>query len=180
MRKLVFSFMRCNPPTKGHNEVIKQVMELAANNWAENLIVLSRSHDKKKNPIPPESKLHYMQYFWPDVNFELADPSLPSIVHYIRHLAHSYDGITVIAGKDRYDEYVNLFNNYNAREFYFRWWEVVEAGDSDTRDAISSTQMREWARHEQFVPFFFGSPKRSDYDTTEVIKMYNDVRKNLA
>ena len=180
MRKLVFSFMRCNPPTKGHNEVIKQVYDLAAANGDENLIVLSRSHDNKKNPLTPDSKLHYMKHFWPHVNFELADTSLPSIVHYIRHLAHSYDGITVVAGKDRRDEYINLFKNYNAREFYFRWWNVVEAGDSDTRDAISSTQMRAWAKDEEFVPFFFGSPKRSEDDTTEVIKMYNDVRKNLA
>ena len=179
MKHVVFTFMRCNPPTKGHAEVINMVLKEAEISGCDHKIVLTRTEDGNKNPLRGFQKLHYMQHFWPGVNFELADPTIPSIVHYIRHLAKTYTGITVIAGEDRLNEYVNLFEKYNGKEFYYRWWHVYSAGGSKSRDEISSTQMREWARDGHFIQFFFGSPKNSADDTTEVIKMYQDVRKHL-
>ena len=80
---LTVAFGRFNPPTIGH----QQLMDVAANAAAgdedgQYLIFPSRSQDKKKNPLDPDTKIDYMQRFYPILPlpqqqdpFEYLDPS---------------------------------------------------------------------------------------------------------
>ena len=49
-KAVVLHYGRMNPPTKGHEENINGVKELAAKHNADHLVVASHSQDKKKNP----------------------------------------------------------------------------------------------------------------------------------
>jgi len=48
-----------NPPTIGHENVVKQVMSGAKKDDAGHTIFLTHSHDSKKNPLTPEQKLKH-------------------------------------------------------------------------------------------------------------------------
>ena len=56
-KKCVFAFGRMNPPTTGHAKLVEKVKEIAKQNGADHLIVLSHSHDPKKNPLSPKEKI---------------------------------------------------------------------------------------------------------------------------
>ena len=50
----VMAFGRMNPPTAGHEEVVKKMHDVAKEHGAEHHLVLSHSEDKKKNPLSEE------------------------------------------------------------------------------------------------------------------------------
>ena len=50
-KTVVFAFGRFNPPTTGHELLVKAVKKLAAANKADHAIYASKSQDAKKNPL---------------------------------------------------------------------------------------------------------------------------------
>ena len=68
-REIAFTFGRFNPPTVGHEKLIKKVA--AASSAFK--IFLSRSEDSKKNPLSPRQKLDHMKNMFPRYarNFEI-------------------------------------------------------------------------------------------------------------
>ena len=59
-KTIVLVFGRFNPPTVGHELLIKVVKKVASNNNADYAIYVSRTQDKKKNPLSVERKIHYL------------------------------------------------------------------------------------------------------------------------
>ena len=55
-REIAFTFGRFNPPTVGHEKLIKKVASASS----AFKIFLSRSEDKKKNPLSPRTKLCFL------------------------------------------------------------------------------------------------------------------------
>ena len=53
----VLAYGRMNPPTKGHEQVINKVHEVAKEHNAVHKVVLSHSHDSSKNPLPADVKV---------------------------------------------------------------------------------------------------------------------------
>ena len=47
----VLSFGRMNPPTIGHQKLMKKIVEVAQKENASPMLFLSHSQDKKKNPL---------------------------------------------------------------------------------------------------------------------------------
>ena len=60
-REIAFTFGRFNPPTVGHEKLIKKV----AGASSAFKIFLSRSEDSKKNPLSPRLKLDHMKKMFP-------------------------------------------------------------------------------------------------------------------
>jgi hypothetical protein len=55
-RHVVFAFGRMNPPTIGHEKLVDTIKAHAEKVGGEAHIYLSKSHDKKKNPLDYETK----------------------------------------------------------------------------------------------------------------------------
>lgn len=180
MSKLVFTFMRCNPPTKGHSHVINLVHKISEEHNADHMIILSHSHDGRHNPLSPQKKLEYAEHYWENTNFQLSDKSKPSMIQQLVSLNQRYNELIFVCGPDRRDEYFNLMDKYNGKDFKFNSIDCIEAGSPDSRDEISSSMMRQWALDGNFIPFFFGSPKDDSDDLVKTIEMYKDVRKGLG
>ena len=57
-KNVAFTFGRFNPPTSGHEKLIRKVKSISAN---DHKIYLSRSEDSKKNPLSPDVKFRFMR-----------------------------------------------------------------------------------------------------------------------
>jgi hypothetical protein len=169
---LTVAFGRFNPPTIGH----QQLMDVAANSAAgdedgQYLIFPSRSQDKKKNPLDPDTKIDYMQRFYPTHAGNIVnDPNTKTIFDVLR-MAHNdgYAGVRIVGGADRVKEFEKLSNNYNGQLYQFDNIEVISAGERDPDakgvEGMSASRMRLAAAENDFKTFRSGLPpgvKRSE------------------
>jgi len=169
---LTVAFGRFNPPTIGH----QQLMDVAANAAAgdedgQYLIFPSRSQDKKKNPLDPDTKISYMQRFYPNHAGNIVnDPNTKTIFDVLK-MAHNdgYSGVRIVGGADRVKEFEKLSNNYNGQLYQFDNIEVISAGERDPDakgvEGMSASRMRLAAAENDFKTFRSGLPpgvKRSE------------------
>jgi hypothetical protein len=169
---LTVAFGRFNPPTIGH----QQLMDVAANAASgdedgQYLIFPSRSQDKKKNPLDPDTKIGYMQRFYPTHAGNIVnDPNTKTIFDVLR-MAHNdgYAGVRIVGGADRVKEFEKLSNNYNGQLYQFDNIEVISAGERDPDakgvEGMSASRMRLAAAENDFKTFRSGLPpgvKRSE------------------
>lgn len=162
---LTIAFGRFNPPTIGH----QQLMDVAANAAAgdkdgQYLIFPSRSQDKKKNPLDPDTKIGYMQKFYPQHAGNIVnDPNTKTIFDVLK-MAHNngYAGVRIVGGADRVKEFEKLSNQYNNQLYQFDNIEVVSAGDRDPDakgvEGMSASRMRLAAAENDFNTFRSGLP----------------------
>ena len=61
----VFTFGRFNPPTIGHEKLIKVVASTATKENGDYFIYMSHSHDAKKNPLNYAHKMMFMKLMFP-------------------------------------------------------------------------------------------------------------------
>ena len=187
---VVFSFGRMNPPTIGHGALVDTVRNVAQQHNAAHEIVLSHSHDPKKNPLSPEQKLEHARRFFPGTNISLASKDQPTLLHHLSRLhAAGHDHAIVVAGGDRVPEYQKLLNHYNGKPdksgktlFNFKKIEVVSAGDRDPDaegvEGMSASKMREHAAANNFQGFKQGIPKHVSDE--HAMKMFNDTRAGMG
>ena len=169
---LTVAFGRFNPPTIGH----QQLMDVAANAAAgdedgQYLIFPSRSQDKKKNPLDPDTKIDYMQRFYPNHAGNIVnDPNTKTIFDVLK-MAHNdgYAGVRIVGGADRVKEFEKLSNNYNGQLYQFDNIEVISSGERDPDakgvEGMSASRMRLAAAENDFKTFRSGLPpgvKRSE------------------
>jgi hypothetical protein len=181
---LTVAFGRFNPPTIGH----QQLMDVAANSAAADqdgqyLIFPSRSQDKKKNPLDPDTKIAYMQKFYPQHAGNIVnDPNTKTIFDVLK-MAHNngYSGVRIIGGADRVKEFEKLSNQYNNQLYQFDNIEVVSAGDRDPDakgvEGMSASRMRLAAAENDFKTFRSGLPP--EVKPSEAKELFNMLRGSM-
>lgn len=150
----VIAFGRYNPPTRGHIKVFNKVHMMAEQNKGDPFIFISQTHDKKRNPLTYEQKVHFLQELAPEYNYVLDREvrTLFDTTAYVKKLG--YTDVILIAGEDRLDEYHRRFSDP------IRFWnsfliESSGARDPDGEDAIgmSSTRARTAAVENDIAKF---------------------------
>ena len=170
----VLAMGRFNPPTSGHALVMNTVAKIAKNNDADHTVILSKSQDKKKNPLPVDKKVEFAKKIAPGVNVVAATSEHPTIMHHIQK-AHD-EGVQhlhIVAGSDRLEEYKNLVNKYQGKEGHYNF-KSIKFHSSGERDpdaegdsGISGTKMREHASNHDVESFRKGLPEHIDKATAE-------------
>jgi nicotinic acid mononucleotide adenylyltransferase len=178
-KKVVFAFGRFQPPTIGHELLVKAVQKLASAQSADHVIYASRTEDKKQNPLPVARKVYYLQRMFPGANFKAANEQVRTFIEAAKELNKKYKNIVMVAGSDRIAEYKKILEKYNGTEFNFDTVSVVSAGerdpDSDNASGMSGTKMREAAKAGVYKEFKKGVPKTlTDLDTR---RLMNEIRK---
>lgn len=182
MNKVVFAFGRMNPPTAGHSKLIDAVTAVARKERAVPVIIVSHSHDAKKNPLTAQQKIAYLKKVHPGVRFIASDRQAPSFMaHLVKFSRSGIKEITMVAGSDRVPEFTALANKYNGKDYNFDKIKVVSAGERDP-DAegvtgISGTKMREFAAKNDFKSFKAGLNTRASVPAAK--KLFNDVRHGM-
>ena len=185
-KPVVFAFGRMNPPTTGHATLVDKVKELAKENKAEHLVVMSHSQDEEKNPLTAEQKLKHAKRFFPGTNLTVSDKEAPNFLKQAQRLhAAGHDHMIMVAGSDRVPEFKETLDKYNGegegKLFNFKKIDVVSAGDRDP-DAegvtgMSASKMRGHALSGKYKEFVKGIP--SHVKPEHAKELYDDVRQAM-
>ena len=182
------AFGRMNPITSGHEAVVKKIHEVSKEHGGEHTLVVSHSHDAKKNPLTAEQKVKHAKRAFPGTNVKAASSEHPTILHHAAELHKQ--GVThlhVVAGSDRQKEMHDLLHKYNDKKsahghYSFKKITVHSSGerdpDAEGTTGMSASKMRAHAAAGNKEEFHKGAP--SKMSPAHKTAMYNDVRKGMG
>lgn len=181
-KTVVFAFGRFNPPTIGHELLVRAVRKLAQQRKADHVIYASASQDAKKNPLDVSKKVGYLRLMFPNTNFVAAGGDQRTFIEAAAVLNKKYKNIIMIAGSDRVPAFKKLLNDYNGKVFHFDTIEVVSAGerdpDADDATGMSASKMRALASKGDYLQFKRGLPTTiRDIDGR---RLMNDIRQGMG
>ena len=179
MKKIVFTFGRMNPPTIGHAKLVNKVVQVAKSKGAEAALYVSQSQDSKKNPLPWNVKVKLLQKIFPQINVPM-DRDAKTVFHILRNLNGKYDEVTLVVGSDRVKEFDTSIRKYMGKEYNFKKFEVVSAGERDPDaqgvEGMSASKMREFVQKGDISSWIKGFPVN---DVSLARKTFNDVKRYL-
>ena len=181
-KSIAFTFGRFNPPTSGHEKLIKKVASVRADTFK---IFLSRSNDPKKNPLSPRTKLTHMKFMFPKYsrNIEINNTNMILDIASKLH-KQGYTEIFMVVGSDRVREFETILNKYNdvrSRHGYYNFdnINVLSAGERDPDaegvSGMSASKMRDAASKDDLSTFKKGLP--TGYRNAD--DLFKDVRKGM-
>jgi len=181
-KTVVFAFGRFQPPTTGHGILVDAVKNAAKQHGADHVIYVSKTQDKKTNPLSIDVKMHYLRLMFPGTNFVATDQMIRTPIEAVKNLNKKYTNLIMVAGSDRVPSFTELFNKYNGVEYTYDSISVISAGerdpDSDDAQGMSGTKMRAAALQGKFKTFRQGLPGHiHDNDAT---RLMNAVVSGLA
>ena len=184
----VMAYGRMNPPTAGHEEVVKTIKDKAKEVGGGHTLILSHSHNTKdgKNPLDPETKLKHARNAFPGTNIEVASKDKPTVLQHAAELhAKGVTHLHFVGGSDRkpmydllkkYNGVAGAHGNYNFKDITFS-----SSGERDENAkgvaGISGTKLRELAaagKKEEFHSHLASGMKPEHKDA-----LYNDLRKAM-
>ena len=172
-RILTVAFGRFNPPTVGHEKLLKSTQQVSAGGDIK--IYPSRTQDSKKNPLDPDEKASFMKKAFPDFKDNIVnDPEMKTIFNVLtRAQEDGYNSVTIVVGSDRQAEFENLATKYNGELYNFENIRVVSAGvrdaDAEGVEGMSASKMRKAVADDDYKAFRSGTPKALDDAETQAL-----------
>lgn len=179
---LTVVFGRFNPPTVGHDKLLKSAKRISAGGDVK--IYPSRTQDPKKNPLDPDMKISFMKKMFPDFKeIIINDDNMRSIFDVLINAnEEGYSSVNIVVGSDRQAEFENLAQKYNGDLYNFDLIRVVSAGvrdaDADGVEGMSASKMRKSVIDDDFDSFRKGTPKT--LDDTDTQALFNAVRQGMG
>ena len=176
---LTIAFGRFNPPTTGHEKLLDTVAK--SSDDGDYIIVPSRSQDKKKNPLDPDTKVSVMRQMFPQHSERIVNDTVNRTIFDVLKKAHmdGYANVRIIGGADRVKEFEKLTGSYNGKLYAFDNIEVRSAGerDPDAEDNVtgmSASKQRKAAAEGDYKTFRKGVP--STMNEKQARELYNTLR----
>ena len=170
---------RFSPPHKEHESLVNAVLKLAKSTRSDAKIFVSRTVDKKKNPLTPQEKIKYLNKMFPGHKglFDMPPANNPTMIGSLAELSGKYDIVHIVLGDDRVGATETLVNKYNGKDFTFDKIEVhsrhsiisTRVGDAD---GVHASDIRDWARAGDFDKVRESMSKHlSDADVKEIMHL---------
>jgi len=179
---LTIVFGRFNPPTIGHEKLLKAANKAAIGGNLK--IYPSRTQDPKKNPLDPSTKVSFMRKMFPDYAEQIInDPDMKSIFDVLVNAdKDGYGNVNIVVGSDRQSEFENLAQKYNGDLYQFDLIRVISAGmrdaDAEGAEGMSASKMRKAVMDDDLDSFRKGTPKQ--LDDGDVQTLFNAVRQAMG
>ena len=177
------TFGRFNPPTIGHEKLLKKVAQEAKSSGGEYRIYPSRTEDPKKNPLDSGTKIRFMRQAYPDhANAIIDNEDMRTIFDVLTALDNDgYSSVNIVVGGDRVSEFNSLATKYNGDLYTFDEIKVTSAGgrdpDSEGVEGMSASKMRKAAMEGDQDSFNKGIPKAMSKKDKEA--MYLTLRQSM-
>ncbi len=174
-------FGRFNPPTIGHEKLLKSAKRISAGSDIK--IYPSRSQDPKKNPLEASTKISYMRKMFPEFADNIInDPDMKTIFNVLTTAYEDgYANVNIVVGSDRQSEFENLAQKYNGDLYNFDLIRVVSAGvrdaDAEGVEGMSASKMRKAVMDNDFESFRRGTPKTLDDGDAQAL--FDQVRQGM-
>ena len=176
---LTIAFGRFNPPTTGHEKLLDTVAK--SSDDGDYIIVPSRSQDKKKNPLDPDTKVSVMRQMFPQHSERIVNDTANRTIFDVLKKAHmdGYTNVRIIGGADRVKEFEKLTSGYNGKLYQCDNVEVRSAGerDPDSEDDVtgmSASKQRKAAAEGDYKTFRKGVP--ASMNEKQAKELYNTLR----
>ena len=180
MKTCHFTFGRFNPPTIGHEKLIRAVASYAGS--GDYLIYPSQTFKKPNNPLPYEYKVEIMQKMFPWAKIE-TEACCNTIIKAAQDMMmKEYTDIVMVVGSDRVADFDKLLQKQNSIDYAFKTIKVISAGDRDPDGdgaaGMSASKMREAAKEVKTSEFIKGIP--DTLDTNEKMELMQKVRSGMG
>lgn len=170
---------RFSPPHKEHESLVNAVLKLAKSTRSDAKIFVSRTVDKKKNPLTPQEKIKYLNKMFPGHKglFDMPPANNPTMIGSLAEISGKYDTVHIVLGDDRVAATETLVNKYNGKDFTFDKIVVhsrhsiisTRVGDAD---GVHASDIRDWARAGDFDKVRESMSKHlSDADVKEIMHL---------
>ena len=160
MKTCHFTFGRFNPPTIGHEKLIKAVANAAGS--GDYLIYPSQSFKKPDNPLPYDYKVEIMKKMFPWAKIESAACCNTIMKVAQDMMMKEYTDIVMVVGSDRVADFDKLLQKQNRIDYSFSTIKVISAGERDPDAAgasgMSASKMRDAAKNLKTSDFLKGIP----------------------
>ena len=179
---MALAFGRFNPPTIGHEKLLRKVAQTPGD---FKHVYLSKSQDSQKNPLTVTQKIQYMRSMFPQHRSMFRIPKSNMILDIATEIYNDgYTNINFVAGSDRVQEFKTILNRYNnvksRHGFYnFKNIKVISAGerdpDAEGATGMSASKMRKAVAQGDMKSFEKGLPRgfRGEKD------LFRDVAKGM-
>ena len=179
---LTLVFGRFNPPTTGHKKLLDTAKGISGDN--DFRIYPSRSHDPKKNPLDPGTKIKFMKQMFADYEEEIVNEKDMKTIFDVLMTAQEegYKEVTIVVGSDRLGEFKNLATKYNGDLYDFESISVVPGGtrDSDAEgvEGMSASKIRKAVKDDDRKAFERGIP--SSIGKEEINNLWNELKRSMG
>ena len=179
---LTLVFGRFNPPTTGHKKLLDTAKGISGEN--DFRIYPSRSHDPKKNPLDPGTKIKFMKKMFADYEEEIVNEKDMKTIFDVLMTAQEegYKEVTIVVGSDRLGEFKNLATKYNGELYDFESIAVVPGGtrDSDAEgvEGMSASKIRKSVKDDDRKAFERGIP--SSLGKEEINNLWNELKRSMG
>jgi hypothetical protein len=167
LKTLTVVFGRFNPPTIGHERLIKKAKEIAQSNDLK--IYPSRMYGDPLNPLDPATKIYYMRKAFPKFADNIInDDDMKTIFDVLKRADEDgYDSVSLVTGAKRRAEFDRLANQYNGEIYNLSEINVIPLPSEDpdlenSPNPTSSSKLRKAAAEDNFFEFQKGLPKALD------------------
>ena len=183
---IVFGFGRFNPPTIGHEKLIKKIASVAGSNPYR--IYPSHTTNPKRDPLPHALKVAYMRSMFRKYAKKIIADKDARTAHEIvvKLYDEGFKNLIMVVGSDRVAEFDALLSDYNGvegkRHGYYKFdsIDIVSAGERDPDaegvEGMSASKMRAAAVDGDFKSFSQGLPS----GFKDAKKIYRDVRRYMG
>ena len=198
---VVFTFGRFNPPTTGHEKLIKKLASVAKKEGADFMIFPSHSQNDKKDPLDHKTKVGFMKKMFPKYSSNIISNKNAKTAFLIAPMLYDmgYKRCIMVVGGDRVTEFKTTLNKYNGKKGDHGFYdfkdgiEVVSAGERDPDaegvSGMSASKMRAAAAANRYEDekdpktgkilngFKSGLPKK--FEKTTGKKLFDVLRKSM-
>ena len=183
-KSFAFTFGRFNPPTIGHEKLIRTV----ASQGMDYKIFLSRSQDAIKNPLSPSDKLKWMTMIFRNYASHIMIMPTNMVLELATKIYNmGYKNITMVVGSDRITEFKSILTKYNNERnrhgyYNFKDIKVVSAGERDPDEegvtGMSASKLRNYVARGDLKNFKRGVP--GNLTDKQKNELFFDVRKGMG
>lgn len=109
MKQIVFTTGRMNPPTRGHEKLLRAAKNLAKTTGADYRFYVTRTHDSKKNPLTVDQKLEFLKRCFPNSEFHDCQNAFTACKEMAKE---GYERAVLVVGEDRDGELIAGLRKY--------------------------------------------------------------------
>lgn len=165
----VFVFGRMNPPTRGHEVILRTLLSTAEYHSATPFLFLSCKQDTN-NPLSPKDKVKYLNLGMSEISpYIVCDGTIKDPFDAIVYMSKlGYKNIIMLAGADRKAEFENSITPYlkhkdKSLRLPVDHFKVESVGFRNHKskgvEGVSGTKQREYAKKDAFASFCKGTMK---------------------
>ena len=182
---LVTTFGRHNPPHLGHKLTFDRANDIAKNEGADQKFYTSHSQDRKKNPLPRDLKLQFLQRMFPEHSQKWdTDDNVRTIIDAAKKAHGSgYKDFHFVGGGDRRQGMEDLLRKYNGQEYDFGNIYSHSAGERDDSGEgedllakLSASRQRRAADNDDFDGFMEGIGTHKSFGQKDARELFQALQ----